>query len=320
MSWENVTQTAMRELFGDRVMLDVPLARYTSARVGGCVDAMIVVKSRAELLEVVTKMWMRGIPFVLLGGGSNVLISDKGIRGVVIHNRARRMRFDLTSDPPKVWAESGANLGLIARKAAQYGFSGLEWAVSIPGTLGGAIVGNAGAHGKDIAGSLIVAEILHRNCLDGFPASKAINSWCIEKWSVDRFEFGYRTSVLKRKIYEGVVLSADLRLEASTPERVQERTEEFRAYRKCTQPVGASVGSMFKNPSGDYAGRLIEAAGLKGTSIGGAEISPIHANFFVNRGDATADDIRKLIDLVKSEVAKKFGINLELEIELLGEW
>jgi UDP-N-acetylmuramate dehydrogenase len=310
----------MKDLFGDRIMFNVPLARYTTARVGGTADALLTVRSKTELVEVVTKLWMHETPFVLLGGGSNVLISDKGIRGVVIHNRAQRIRFDLDANPPRVWAESGANLGLMARKAAQYGLSGLEWAAGIPGTLGGAIVGNAGAHGKDIAEMLLLAEILHHNCLDGFPTSKAIDSWGIETWTMDRFEFGYRRSSLKDAKCEHIVLTAVLLLEASTPQQVKERMEEFKVYRKRTQPTGASIGSMFKNPSGDFAGRLIEAAGLKGTRIGGAEISPKHANFFINHGHATAEDILKLIQLAQKEVARKFDVNLELEIELLGEW
>jgi UDP-N-acetylmuramate dehydrogenase len=132
--------------------------------------------------------------------------------------------------------------------------------------------------------------------------------------------YGYRTSILKRQTLKFVVLSAEIRLEHSTKEAVSVKISEFSERRKATQPPGASMGSMFKNPPGDFSGRLIEAAGLKGTRIGTAEISPVHANFFINHGQTKADDIRKLVNLAQKTVAKKFGVNLELEIELVGEW
>jgi UDP-N-acetylmuramate dehydrogenase len=251
---------------------------------------------------------------MILGGGSNLLVSDAGVRGVVLLNRARQVEFQEGSEPPTVWAESGANFGLIARQAASRGLAGLEWAAGIPGTLGGAVVGNAGAHGGDMAGNLVVADILQRNpnAQDGMPIR--------QDWPIDRLEFAYRTSLLKRQSAQAVVLAATMRLERSTPEIVQARIEEFVSYRRQTQPPGASMGSMFKNPPGDYAGRLIEAAGLKGARVGDAQISTLHANFFINNGQATAADIHTLIEMARQRVAEKFGVNMELEIELVGEW
>jgi UDP-N-acetylmuramate dehydrogenase len=251
---------------------------------------------------------------MILGGGSNLLVSDAGVRGVVLLNRARQVEFQEGSEPPLVWAESGANFGLIARQAASRGLAGLEWAAGIPGTLGGAVVGNAGAHGGDIAGNLVVANILQRNsnAQDGMPIR--------QDWPGDRLELAYRTSLLKRRSAQAVILSATMRLERSTPEIVQARIEEFVSYRRQTQPPGASMGSMFKNPPGDYAGRLIEAAGLKGVRVGDAQISTLHANFFINQGQATAADIRTLIEMARQSVNKRFGVNMELEIELVGEW
>jgi UDP-N-acetylmuramate dehydrogenase len=205
-----------------------------------------------------------------------------------------------------VWAEAGVNFGALARHAAQRGLAGLEWAAGIPGTVGGAVVGNAGAHGSDMAGCLVVAEILHRQGQ--------------EHWPVERFAYGYRSSIIKRGAEEAIVLNATLRLERSTPQAVQERMDTYVAHRRRTQPPGASMGSMFKNPPGDYAGRLIEAAGLKGARIGEAEISRLHANFFVNLGQAKAADISQLIRLARREVAEKFGVELELEIEMVGDW
>jgi len=227
----------------------------------------------------------------------------------VIINRARRIQFDLESFPPTAWAESGANFGLLARQAASRGLSGLEWAAGVPGTVGGAVYGNAGAHGSDVAATLQVAEILHRTA---YGIQRQI-------WPARRFEFTYRSSLLKREKPEAVVLTARFNFQPGEADAIQARMDELNDYRRRTQPPGASMGSIFKNPPGDFAGRLIEAAGLKGTRIGGAEISPVHANFFINHENATASDVIKLIKLARSTVAEKFGIDLELEIELIGE-
>ncbi len=303
-------------IFGDRLKERVPLARYTAARVGGLADVLISANSKDDLLDIVRRLWNYDVPYLIIGGGSNVLVSDAGIREVVIYNRARQVRFDEAGQDPTVWAESGANFGLIARQAASRGFSGLEWAAGIPGTIGGAVVGNAGAHGNDVAGSL--AEILHQSQV--YDDNQEETNALVEYWDVNQFKFGYRTSILKRQIGDLVVLSAVLKLKRSTKDEVQKKLKDLLSFMKLTKPAGASMGSMFKNPSGDYAGRLIEAASLKGTRMGDAEISPRHANFFINHGEATASDIKKLIDLVRSEVALRFGIELELEIELVGEW
>ncbi len=308
----DVQIAALRSGFGERVQTSTSLARYTSARVGGPADVLLQVDSTDELTNAVTRFWAWEIPFVILGGGSNLLISDNGVRGVVVLNRARQVRFNEHSDPPTVWAELGAGLGLIARQAALRGLGGLEWAAGIPGTLGGAVVGNAGAHGGDTAGNLQLAEILHLSEPQAEPKR--------EQWPVEKLEYVYRSSSLKRNPGKSVVLSALLHLEHSTPESVQAKLDQFAVLRRRTQPPGASMGSMFKNPPGDYAGRLIEAAGLKGAQIGGAQISTRHANFFINLGGATAADIYSLIQLARRKVAERFGVQLELEIELLGDW
>jgi UDP-N-acetylmuramate dehydrogenase len=310
----------LRTNFGSRLQEQAPLARLTAARLGGPADALLEVENSQELMDAVLLAWEQDWPFIVLGGGSNVLISDAGVRGLVILNRARQVRFDEQAEPPTVWAESGVNFGLLARQAAQRGLAGLEWAAGIPGTLGGAVVGNAGAHGGDMAGNLILAEILH------LPDDRRQDKPELQVWPVEKLEYAYRSSVLKRQGRTGrsrpsaVVLAAQLRLERSAPEQVQARIDEFVAYRKRTQPPGASMGSMFKNPPGDYAGRLIEAAGLKGARVGDAQISPVHANFFINLGNASARDIRALIELAQETVLRKFGVALELEIELIGEW
>jgi UDP-N-acetylmuramate dehydrogenase len=184
--------------------------------------------------------------------------------------------------------------------------SGIEWATAVPGTIGGAVYGNAGAFGGDMAGNLISTEMLTENGR--------------EILSVEQMKFTYRSSVLKRGEVKGIVLSAELRLTNSMKEDVTVKIQQFSAHRKATQPPGASMGSMFKNPEGDYAGRLIDASGLKGTRIGTAEVSPLHGNFFINHGNTHAADIRALIQLVHKTVKEKQGVDLELEIEFVGDW
>ena len=307
----------LSELSIPNLQRSVPMAHYTTMRVGGLADALMVAETADELAEIVIELWKTDLPFMILGGGSNVLVSDAGVPGVVVINHSppgEGFRFnELESpeaEPPTVWAEAGVNFGALARQSGLRGLSGLEWASGIPGTVGGAVIGNAGAHGSDMASNLVVAEILH-------PIQGR------QLWPVERLEYRYRGSALKGKHTpqpQTVVLSATLRLVHSTLEAVQAKMNAIAEKRRWVQPPGASMGSMFRNPPGDYAGRLIEATGLKGTCVGGAEISSRHANFFINNGNATAADIQALIGLAQKAVADKFGVILELEIELVGDF
>jgi UDP-N-acetylmuramate dehydrogenase len=296
---------ALTNKFSDKVTENIPLAPYTSARIGGPADVLITVDSADELSQVISLLWEANADYFLLGGGSNVLISDKGVRGITVLNHAKTVRFEI-KDQPRVCVESGVVLSNLANRCAPKGLSGLEWAATVPGTVGGAIYGNAGAFGGDISGNLAWAEML---TMSGR-----------EKWQVEKMGYGYRTSILKRREIKAIVLSCELTLKNATKGEVPVKIEGFVKQRKATQPSGASMGSMFKNPAGDFAGRLIEAAGLKGTRIGKAEISPLHGNFFINHGITQASDIRALIELARKTVKEKFGIELELEIELIGEW
>jgi len=291
--------------FGDKVKENSSLAPYTSARIGGPADYLITATSSDELAEIMTLIWQQRLPYFIFGGGSNILISDKGVRGITVLNRAKTVRFENGSQP-KVWVESGVVFSNLANRCALKGLSGLEWAATVPGTVGGAVYGNAGAFEGDMTGNLIWTEIL--------------TELGRERWPAERMEYGYRTSALKREEIKAIVLSAELGLKNATKEEVSVKIRQFSERRKSTQPPGASMGSMFKNPPDDYAGRLIEAAGLKGTRIGNAEISIVHGNFFVNHGKTKASDIRALIELAQRTVQGKFGITLELEIELVGEW
>lgn len=281
------------------------LAPYTSARIGGPADWLVTVTSAEHLALAAQSCWRAGWQFTLLGGGSNLLVSDKGVRGVVILNRARAVEF-LPGENPSVRAESGVIFSNLAHRAAAQSLGGLEWAATVPGSIGGAVYGNAGAFGGEVAHDLLRAELLT-------PAGRA---W----WPVEKFGYGYRSSVFKRGETRAVILAAEFRLKNRPAQEIQTTIDQFSARRKATQPPGASMGSMFKNPPGDHAGRLIEAAGLKGSRIGNAEISTVHANFFINHGQTRAADLRALINLAQTTVFQTFGIHLELEVELVGEW
>jgi len=299
-----IDERALIDHFGSRLQKDVPLANLTTAKVGGAARFFVVANSADELAADVSFLWSANFPLLVLGSGANMLISDAGLDMVVVHNKAKSIKIDET---PSLTAESGAVLATVARQAGLNGLTGLEWASTIPGTLGGAVYGNAGAHGGEMSKSLVLANILHR--------TKGLLSLTSEQMG-----YAYRSSVLKRDPGHAVILSAQLAVQKGDVAVIKAQMEENAAKRKNTQPPGASMGSTFKNPVGAHAGRLIESVGLKGTSIGGAQVSPVHANFLVNNGSATADDYRRLILLVQKTVQEQTGIKLELEIELLGNW
>jgi UDP-N-acetylmuramate dehydrogenase len=284
-----------------------PLAGYTTMRVGGPADLLVVTSSLAALRRAVTLAWQNRAPYLVLGGGANVIVSDAGVRGLVVLNRARKVTVSRSG----LKAQSGASLSKAARTSISHGLAGLEWAIGIPGTVGGALVGNAGAWGGDIASTLVQATMLEE------PGVMA-------QWPVGRFGYGYRTSALKRQITAGrrqfVVLEAEFALSKTESTDLEARVARITSQRRATQPAGATCGSVFRNPPGDFAGRLIEAAGLKGRRAGDAEISTVHANFIVNHGSASAAEVKALIDLARETVVSKFGILLELEIQLVGAW
>ena len=304
---DEASMAKLREVFGEALQQNAAMANYTTARVGGSVPALIAINTLEELAQAAQTLWSLDVPFSLLGSGSNILVSDHGLDQVILLNRANKLEIDSESESPSVTAESGAILGTVARQTARKGLSGMEWAAPVPGTVGGAVYGNAGAHGSDVASSLKVAKILH--------AKKGV-----EEWPVERLAYQYRSSILKREKMPVVILSAVFILVPTSREEAKAKISEFQAHRKGTQPPGASMGSMFKNPPNDYAGRLIEAAGLKGKRIGQAMISPVHANFIVNLEDAKAQDIYRLLVLAQKTVKDQFGVELEPEIELIGEF
>jgi UDP-N-acetylmuramate dehydrogenase len=291
---------------GTEVRLEEPLARHCSWRVGGPAQFYVEAESLEGLRAAVAGARRLGLPFVVLGRGTNVLIADAGVRGVVIAAACDGYTLAEHAGTATLYAEAGGSLPQLANTMSKRGWAGLEWAVGIPSSIGAAVVNNCGAHGTAIA------DIVdHVTILDGNGAEQRLTAGACR--------FAYRHSRFKGQNRE-IVLAAEFRLKREAPESVQERLRRHNEYRRATQPSDPSAGSVFKNPPGDYAGRLIDAAGLKGVQIGGAQISTVHANFFVNTGAASAADLRALMQLAQEKVRQKFGIDIEPEIEFLGNW
>lgn len=297
------------EKYQTRLLRNESLARYTAARLGGPADWLYVARdSTEELVTVVSAAWEQGVQVRLLGGGANVLVSDKGIRGLVVINDVTELTFGDWHEGRNLSATSGVGLTILARKCQTYGLSGMEWAVSVPGTVGGAVVNNAGAHGSDMAA--VVRDVVL------FDAAKGV-----QLLSPVEMAYDYRYSSLKaRADRRFIVLMATFALAKADPPQIKAQMDRFIEHRRRTQPPGASLGSIFKNPPGDYAGRLIDSAGLKGYAIGGVQVSPVHANFFMNSESGTASEYYALIQHVRDYVQRETGVELELEIEILGDW
>jgi UDP-N-acetylmuramate dehydrogenase len=323
-----------------------PLARYTSWRIGGPARYFATVTSVDDLRGLVQWAIEKQLPFFVLGGGTNVLISDGGYPGLVIRNRAKAYRLEEQADEVTLWIESGAPTAGTVRRLAGEGIGGLEWAEGLPGTIGGAIFGNAGCYGGDIAQHLLQAWVLRNGA--------------VENWPVARLAYGYRTSALKRVRQEAavspglwpsreealpsgvmgeqdkdpspapasvslreehppVILAAELHLQRDDPARLEARMAEIAAARRGKTPAGSSCGSVFKNPPGTTAGTLLDQAGLKGVRIGNAIVSDKHANYIVNLGGATASDVLRLTDMMRERVLTYCRVELELEVQVVGE-
>lgn len=289
------------------VTMAEPLARHTTFRIGGPADLYAAATTIDQLERLAVLAAEHGIPATILGGGSNVLVSDAGVRGLVIANQTRACELRAA----QLVTDSGVALAGLARTAMKSGLAGLEWAISVPGTVGGAVIGNAGAHGGDIAANLAWALI-------SYPGQMR------QVWTAAQMEFAYRSSLLKRQLAHSeaapVVLAAAFNLAPGDIAEMAARADSFLARRRSSQPAEPSAGSIFRNPPGGYAGRLVEAAGLKGQGIGGAQISTRHANFIVNTGGATAADVIALMQLMRRRIYEDTGIELISEILLLGEW
>src|SRR5438876_901077 len=304
MSWRTKSNLAwLREQPG--VKEDEPLASRTSFGIGGPADFLVEL-ARAEAIEkAIDGCASRDIPYFLLGAGTNLLVADRGVDGLVLRVVSREHQIEGT----RVRAAAGLKMMRLARVVADANLRGFEFAIGVPGTVGGAVYQDAGCWGKEIREVLVEVE--------GF-----VPGGGRKKWRPADLEFGYRTSALKDGPLTGaLVVSATLQLERGDGEEARQLMAKLTRERNETQPIKTkNCGSVFKNPPGDSAGRLVQAAGLKGAREGAAVVSQLHGNFIVNEGGATAADVRKLIEHVMAEVKRRFGAQLEPEVEMVGRW
>ena len=283
---------------------DEPVARHSQYGIGGPADRYLAVKDAGVLPGLLRRCHESGVPVTVLGAGSNALVLDGGIRGLVIRIEDKSMR---EVDGETVELAAGCMMPRAALDCARRGIAGIEFGIGIPGSCGASVYGNAGAFGSEIKDVLVDCDTV---APDG--TMRTLRN--------DELAFAYRDSALKHGLAGHVVVAARFRVHRDDPAAVRARTDAIQRQRKATQPYGIrSLGSVFKNPPGDHAGRLVEAAGLKGRRAGGAEISTKHANFIVNADHATAADVLALIDLARTTVAERFGVTLEREIIVLGE-
>lgn len=291
----------LREKITGSVRTDEPLYRHTSFRIGGPADLFVEPENTAELLEVLQLLKEEKVPYFILGNGTNLLVCDRGFRGAVIRLAGEFATYFFHGDS----VDSGASvpLAVLARAACDRGFGNLVFATGIPGTLGGAVFMNAGAHGRALGDFLITATVLDQNLR-------------LHTLAPHQLGLSYRESSITAGT---VICRVKLWLQPAAREEIEQKCREYLGFRQAKQPRQPSAGSIFKNPPGDAAGRLLEAAGLKGRRVGGAMISELHANFIVNCGGASAADVLALIEAARDAVRQKFGVALELEIQVLGE-
>lgn len=286
------------------ILVAEPMKNHTTFRIGGPADALALPKTPEEVAEVVRFCHEHAQPYYVLGNGSNLLVSDEGYRGLVL--QLYRNFNDIQVNGETITVQSGAMLAAVARTAYQTGLTGLEFASGIPGTIGGAVVMNAGAYGGEMKNVLKEVTVLTKEGEVLVIPAKAL-------------ELGYRTSVIPKNGW--IVLGAVLQLKKGDQEQILARMEELKEQRITKQPLDLpSAGSTFKRPEGYFAGKLIMDAGLRGFTVGGAQVSEKHCGFVVNRGDATAADVWELICEVKRRVKEMTGVELEPEVKLLGDF
>ena len=284
------------------ILINEPMRRHTTFSIGGPADLFILPKTRRELIGALEVLRAQGVPMLLLGNGSNILVSDEGVRGAVVcTSEVDEVRV---GDDNTLTAEAGALLSRIARRAQRAGLTGAEFAGGIPGSLGGAVFMNAGAYDGQMAGIVESTEYLD--------AEGNIHTLRGEEHG-----FGYRRSIF-RDHPDWTVLRSVIRLQQGDSAAILDKMSDFSQRRRDKQPLNfPSAGSTFKRPEGYFAGKLIEDAGLKGASVGAAQVSEKHAGFLINRGGATCDDMLRLIELVQERVREQFGVELECEVRIV---
>lgn len=300
---EASSRAALESLLGDRVAFDVPLSRHTSLRIGGPADAMATPADREELGRLLALCAEHGLPVRVLGAGFNVLVSDAGLAGVVLRLKKLR-RIERVADDA-IAVEAGASHATITKYCVENGLSGLEFGAGIPGTLGGWLAMNAGIGVRELKDVVRSVTWMDARGQLADPVARA--------------ELDFRYRELAGLPRGAVLVAAELSVTPSDRDTVKAEIDRLLAHRTETQPTDIpSCGSVFRNPPGDYAGRLIEAAGLKGAREGSAEISTVHANFIVNHGGATAKDVLALVERARTKVRETTGVDLETEVQLIG--
>lgn len=289
----------------EKICFNEKMSKYTTFKVGGEAECLIKITSKEELKEVLKFANESNIPLTILGNGSNVLVLDNGIKGITLIIKIEKIEIEKNQDKVKIIVGAGEKLGKLARVLLKEEIAGFEELSGIPGTMGGAIRMNAGAHGKEMKDIVKIVKVVDKNGNE-------------KTLSNDEMKFEYRKSILKHENF--IVTEVELELEYGNKEEIQEKMEEYAKYRKEKQPIEyPSAGSTFKRGADFITAKLIDEAGLKGYNIGGAEVSTKHSGFLINKGDATAKDILKLINYVENKVYERFSKKIELEIEIVGE-
>jgi UDP-N-acetylmuramate dehydrogenase len=304
MSWRTKSKVAWLGA-QQGVIEDEPLASRTSFGIGGPAEFFVELSRPQAIEKMIDGCLEREIPYLLLGAGTNLLIADNGIEGLVIRVVNREHAINGT----RVTAGAGLKMMRLARIAADAGLRGFEFAIGVPGTVGGAVYQNAGCWGKELSEVLVEAE--------GYVPEAGKKAW-----KPADLKLGYRTSALREGTLKGaLVISATVQLARGDGEEARRLMARLTMERNATQPIKTkNCGSVFKNPPGDSAGRLVQAAGLKGLREGAAVVSTLHGNFIVNEGGATAKDVKRLIERVQVEVKRRFGMQLDAEVEMVGRW
>lgn len=301
---QNLWNEMCRIVGSENVYVQEPMKEHTTFRIGGPADYFVLPHSRQEVKDIIDLCKKEGEPFYVIGNGSNLLVGDKGYRGVIIQLFKNLAGIEITGS--RIVADAGALLVRVSKNAMEAGLSGMEFASGIPGTLGGALTMNAGAYGGEMKDILVEAEVLTE---DGEFLTIP----------VEKMEMGYRTSVVAKKNY--TVLGAVLELKAGEKAEIQKRMEELKEQRVTKQPLEyPSAGSTFKRPEGYFAGKLIMDAGLRGFTVGGAQVAEKHCGFVINKGNATAMDVCTLMEQVSGQVEEQFGVRLEPEVKMLGDF
>ncbi|HLX58385.1 MAG TPA: UDP-N-acetylmuramate dehydrogenase [Ktedonobacteraceae bacterium] len=326
--------------FQGRARRSEPLARHCTFGVGGPADLWVSLKSAQELIKLVNLCAERHWPLLLVGNGTNILYADDGARGIVARIALDRYSIDDRGDGTALMiAEAGVSWPRLLNELAEQGWGGLEFGPGIPGTLGGGVVSNAGAHTSELGAVLEWVEVLDARGSSLSRNGDEVSIPILRRYQNNEIDLSYRQSRFRagrhiafdaqgnpiappRGLIEPaeIIVQLGVRLHRDDPKRLKSIIEEYKQHRKMTQPPQQSAGSVFKNPPGDFAGRLIEQAGMKGTTHGKAQISQRHANFIVNLGGASAADVVALIIEARKRVRAQFGVELELEVELRGEW